>query len=466
MEKEKKRVYAPRVLLAGTGSGCGKTTAVCAVLQALADRGMRAASFKCGPDYIDPMFHSRVIGAKSGNLDLFFFDGNMARQLLAGGAEGRDVSVIEGAMGYYDGAGLASTQASAYELARETGAPAVLIAEARGASLSLLASLEGFVNFRPDSGIQGVIFNRCGAALYTALAEAVRERFGGRVEPLGYLPPMPDCGLESRHLGLVTAAEVTDLRDKLCRLAAQAEKTIDLDGLLKLAGSAPPLEWEPVAFPRFSEPVRVAVASDKAFCFRYEDSLAVLEAMGAELAMFSPLEDSALPKNIQGLYLCGGYPELYAKELSANRTMGASVREALARGVPCIAECGGFMYLTEAVGGEPMAGVLPGKCHDTGRLTRFGYVTLTAKRDNLLCRAGESIRGHEFHHWDASDTGGDFTAEKASGSSWDCVFASETLYAGFPHFHFCANPRFAENFYRACLKEKYRHDSEIAAHGD
>ena len=452
-------VPAPRVLLAGTGSGCGKTTVTCAVLQALTDRGLRLGAFKCGPDYIDPMFHSRIIGAESGNLDLFFFGGNMARQLLAGGAERRDVSVIEGVMGYYDGMGLTSTQASAYDLARETDSPAVLVVGAKGASLSLLAVIEGFLKFRPDSHIQGVIFNQCAPAVYAALAEAVRERFGGRVKPLGYLPPMADCALESRHLGLVTAGEVVDLRDKLRRLACQAEKTVDLDGLLALARSAPALEWEPETFAKFPEPVRVAVAEDKAFCFRYRDSLAVLEELGAELVPFRPLEDRALPEGIHGLYLCGGYPELYARELSENRTMLASVRGALERGVPCIAECGGFMYLTEAIGDWPMVGYLPGRCRDTGRLTRFGYVTLTAKRDNLLCRAGESVRGHEFHHWDAENPGEGFTAEKASGKSWDCVFATDRLYAGFPHFHFCANPAFAENFYRACVKEKHRNDS-------
>ena len=463
---ETERAKAPRVLLAGTGSGCGKTTAACAVLQALVNRGLRAGSFKCGPDYIDPMFHRRIIGANSGNLDLFFFGGNMTRQLLARGAAGRDVSVIEGVMGYYDGLGLTSAQASAWDLARETETPAVLVVGAKGASLSLLAVIEGFLRFRPDSGIRGVLFNQCSPSLYPALAEAVRQRFAGQVEPLGYLPPMPDCALESRHLGLVTAGEVADLKDKLHCLAGQAEKTVDLDGLLALAEGAPELVWKPVAFPRFPEPVRIAVAEDKAFCFRYEDSLSVLEEMGAELTPFSPLADRALPEGIHGLYLCGGYPELYAGELSENRAMLASVRGALERGVPCIAECGGFMYLTESIDGMPMAGFLPGTCRDMGRLTRFGYVTLTAKGDNLLCRGGESIRGHEFHRWDTPDPGGDFTAAKANGRAWDCVYATERLYAGFPHFHFCANPAFAENFYQACLKEKHRNDSKTAANGD
>lgn len=446
----------PRILIAGTGSGCGKTTVVCALLRALVSRGLRAGAFKCGPDYIDPMFHARITGARCTNLDPFFFPPDTLNALLLRNGVGRDVNVIEGAMGYYDGIGL-TERASAYAVAAATGSPVVLVVNAHGAALSVLAQLRGFLDFREDSGIRGVIFNRCAGARYPELAGAVRERFGTRVLPLGWLPPLPDCSLESRHLGLVTAAEVADLEEKLSVLGAQAERCLDLERLLALAREAPPPRCRPSPLPPFEEPVRIAVARDRAFCFYYEDSLDVLRELGAELAAFSPLSDAAPPPYIQGLYLGGGYPELYAEALSENTGMRRAIAAAVGGGLPCIAECGGFMYLTEGIGDKPMAGALPGKCFDTGRLTRFGYVTLTARRDNLLCRAGDAIPAHEFHHWDCEAPGDCFSAEKPNGRRWSCAVGTRTLYAGFPHFHFLANPAFARNFYLACLKEKHRH---------
>ena len=413
----------PRLVLAGTSSGCGKTTVTCAVLQALVDRGLRVGAAKCGPDYIDPMFHSRIIGAKSSNLDAFFFEEDMLRQLLHQNAAGCDVTVIEGVMGYYDGLGMTSSRASTFEVAQMTKSPVVLVAPAHGAALSVLALIQGFLQFMPESRICGVILNSCTAMTYAPLARAIEERFG--IRALGFLPQIPDCALESRHLGLVTAAEVAHLREKMQRLAQEAEKSIDLDGLLKLACAAEEVSYAPYVPPRFARPVRIGVARDKAFCFYYEDSLELLTRLGAELVPLSPLEDTALPAGLHGLCLGGGYPELYARQLSENKTMRESIRRAVT-----------------------------GACRDMGKLTRFGYVRLTARQDTLLCRAGQSIPAHEFHHWDADDTGNAFTAEKPSGRSWPCVHATETLYAGFPHFHFYANPDFAVRFYEACQKEE------------
>ena len=445
----------PRLILAGTNSGCGKTTTVCALLQALVNRNLKTGAFKCGPDYIDPMFHSRIIGAKSANLDLHFFTPNTLNYLLAKNAADRDISVIEGVMGFYDGAGLTSTSGSTYEVARVTDSPVVLVVGAKGASLSILATIQGFLNFCPDSHIKGVILNQCTAMTYAALSAEIEKRF--KIRAFGFLPGLPECALESRHLGLVTAAEVADLKEKMQILAKQAEKTLDIDGLIGLANSAMSVACEPVTLPK-KEPVRVAVARDKAFCFYYEDSLEALKEMGAELVPFSPLTDKKLPENIHGLYLGGGYPELYLEQLSGNVEMLHSIRKALENGLPCIAECGGFMYLTQSIGGVPMVGFLKGECFNTGKLTRFGYITLQAKMDNLLCKAGGEIPAHEFHHWDCTAPGDTFTATKPTGKQWNCAVSSQTLYAGYPHFHFYSNPAFAEGFIDTFIQEKHRHD--------
>ena len=440
-----------RVLIAGTGSGCGKTTVAMALLQAFKNRGIGVSAAKCGPDYIDPMFHRSVIGAPSCNLDSFFFDENTLRFLLARHGANRDITVIEGVMGYYDGLGLTSTRASAYEIASLTETPVILVVNARGASLSILAQIQGFLSFAENSRIKGVILNNCTEKVYLALKPEIEERFG--IRALGCLPRMKEAEIGSRHLGLITAEEVDDLKEKLELLSSQAEKSLDLDGIIELAYRAEPLRFLPEEIGK-KEPVRIAVAMDKAFCFYYEDSLSMLADMGAELMPFSPIEDAALPSGIHGLYLGGGYPELYAAELSENHSMRESIKTAVGSGLPTIAECGGFMYLTESIGALPAVGAIKGKAFDSGRLTRFGYVSLSAKTDNMLCKAGERIPAHEFHHWDAENCGSSFTAEKADGRSWDCVHAGETLYAGFPHFHFYANKGFAENFYNACLKRK------------
>ncbi len=454
-----------RIVLAGTNSGCGKTTVSCAVLQALVNRGLKVGAFKCGPDYIDPMFHSKIIGAKSANLDSFFFSENTLKYLLAKNAADRDINLIEGVMGFYDGMSMSDPKASTYEIAKNTDSPVVLVVGAKGASLSVLAMIQGFLSFYPDNTICGVILNQCTAMTYQILAAEIKKRFFGKIIPLGFLPSLPDCRFESRHLGLITAAEVKDWKEKLRILAENAEKSIDIDGLLQLAKNAPPVSYEPVVLPKYQEKVRIAVAMDEAFCFYYKDSLDALTEMGAELISFSPLTDEALPSDIHGIYFGGGYPELYSKELSKNASMLLSVKQALEKKTPCIAECGGFMYLTEAIGEDPMVNYLPGKSLNTGKLTRFGYVILKAKEDNLLCKAGEEICGHEFHYWDNEYPGASFTARKASGKTWDCVFGGEHLYAGYPHFHFYANTNFAIRFYEACLKEKHCHDRKNQTHG-
>ena len=447
----------PRVLFAAPRSGEGKTTVTCAVLAALVARGLDVAAFKCGPDFIDPMFHREVIGAKSANLDLFFTPPDVLRALFAQRARGCGVSVVEGVMGFYDGLSMTSSEASSYAVAKALGCPVVLVVSARGAAVSVLAAIKGFLDYEPDANIRAVILNRCSGAQFEQLAPLIRERLG--VEPLGFLPRRDDCSLESRHLGLVTAAEVRDLRQKLATLAGDAERCINLDGLLRLAGGAPALGAGALEVRAVTETApRIAVARDKAFCFYYEENLALLKSLGAELVPFSPLHDAALPPGVSGLYLGGGYPELYLDALSGNGTMRADIAANVCGGLPTLAECGGFLYLqdsiTDADGcARPMCGAIRSNAHMTQKLGRFGYVTLTARRDNLLCTAGQQIRAHEFHYSDSEDVGGAFEAQKPLREvSWPCIHATDTLFAGYPHLYFHANPEFAARFVGACAE--------------
>ena len=443
----------PRILLAAPSSGSGKTMITCGLLQALTLRGLRVASFKCGPDYIDPMFHEKVIGTKSGNLDLFFSDEPMLKRLFCRGSADTDISVIEGVMGYYDGMRAESAEASSYAVARALQCPTVLIVNARGQSVSALATLEGFVRFRPDSGVKGVIFNQMPERIFEALKPQIAAM---GVVPLGCVPRAEDMVIESRHLGLVTPDEIHDLSEKLTRLAALLEQTLDMEALLALARSAPALEAPPEPeYPALPK-TKIAVARDEAFCFYYRDNLALLERLGAELCFFSPIRDGALPAGAQGLVLCGGYPELYAKALSENTAMRGAISGAIRGGMPCLAECGGFMYLHEQMEDMegtswPMAGVIPGRVYRTKKLGRFGYVTLTANSDTAFLPTGEPIRAHEFHYFESENCGGALTAVKPDGArSWQCEHADGALLAGFPHLFYESDPMLIVRFLRKC----------------
>lgn len=429
-----------RILIAGTNSGCGKTTVTCALLAVFRARRIDVSSFKCGPDYIDPMFHRQALGIPSQNLDLFFCTESQLQSQLA--SDPRALHVVEGVMGYYDGIGTDGV-ASTYEIAKATNTPVILVLNVKGMYTSAGALIEGFLHFRPDSGIRGVIFDGATPMLYEGLKQIARN---AGVIPLGFIPHDTSLAIESRHLGLVTAGEIVDLQKKLNALASLAERSIDLDQILQLATQAPRLFAAPPVTKQAPR-VRIAVARDEAFCFLYQENLALLSALGAELCFFSPVHDSALPEQVQGLYLPGGYPELYANALCANQSMLSSVKDAVVRGLPTIAECGGFLYLHDTLDGLPMVGVIHAAAVRTDRLQRFGYVTLTAQTDNLLCNAKESIRAHEFHYYESDLPGSDFLAEKPSSTrQYACIHATDSLYAGFPHLYFPANPTFAERF--------------------
>lgn len=467
----------PGILLTAPASGSGKTLITCGILQALVNRGRKTASFKCGPDYIDPMFHGKVIGTRSRNLDPFFTDADTTRYLYAKNAAGCEIAVVEGVMGYYDGLGGIRTEGSTYDAACTLDLPAVLILNCRGASLSVAATIRGFLEYRKDSHIAGVILNQISPMIYEKLRPLIEQELGIRV--FGYVPKMADLSLDSRHLGLVLPGEIEALKEKLNRLARTLEETLDLNGMLACAeayeaqaaekdqnrsGKCPDIDHyrEKLLAHGSGGPVRIAVAEDDAFCFTYQDHLELLTQMGARLVFFSPLRDRKLPGQVSGLMLSGGYPELHAEALSQNVSMRESVGRAVNQGLPCIAECGGFLYLHRELEGMdgrfyPMAGVLPARAYRTDRLGRFGYVTLEAKEDQLLGEAGTKVRGHEFHYWDSEDCGDSFHAEKpAGGREWDCVHGTRTLYAGFPHLFYYSNLQVPYRFLRACQEYQAR----------
>lgn len=446
----------PRLMLAAPKSGSGKTMITIALLKALANRGLSCRSFKCGPDYIDPMFHKYVLGIDGGNLDTYFVSEKQAAKQFAQQAEGADLSVIEGVMGFYDGVGGNSLQASSYEAACAVDAPVVLILDCKGASLSLAALVKGFLEYRKDSHIKGVILNRISPALAERLMPPI-EALGVRV--FGYLPELLAGCLESRHLGLVLPGELSGLRENIKELARQLEKTVDVEGLLKLAEEAPPLnraEEGSCLNQGNLEKVVVGIARDEAFCFYYQENLELLKQLGAELVPFSPIHDKRLPKGSCGLLLGGGYPELYAEALSENISMRKEIFQAAQKAMPLLAECGGFMYLHKELETKehsiwPMAGVIDARAFPTDRLSRFGYIEAVPQRDTLFLKQNEGIRGHEFHYWESTAKGDDLRAFKPERSrSWDCAHAQNAMLAGFPHFYYPSNPAFAQRFVEAC----------------
>ena len=447
-----------RLMVAAPSSGSGKTVVTCALLTAFRRRGLNPCAFKCGPDYIDPMFHRAVPGTESYNLDLFLSDAERARELFAHASRGYGAAVCEGAMGFYDGLGGTSDAASAWSVAEALDLPVLLVLRAKGAALSLAATVRGMRDFRRNSHITGVLLNDCPPALFRTLSPALERE--SALPILGCLPRMPQAEIPSRHLGLCAAAEIADLQERFETLADALETHVDMERLLELYDTPEPETRPPLE--RKASGALIAVARDEAFGFVYAETLETLEASGAEIAFFSPMRDAALPANVDGLILPGGYPELYAQRLSENVAMRSAIANAVRDGLPTVAECGGFLYLGASLRGAdgvsyPMAGVLPGDGFPCGKLVRFGYAALSADADSLLFRTGETFPAHEFHYWDSTETGNALRMEKpVTGRRWRCGFVNETLYAAFPHLYFYGRPELAERFVDAARRYRER----------
>lgn len=444
----------PGIMIAAVKSGSGKTTVTCALLEALKRRGLSPCGFKCGPDYIDPMFHQQILKVPSCNIDSFFSGEELLREIYHSHVRQNGIAVVEGVMGLYDGLGGTKEEGSAYHIASILRLPILLVVDAHGMGRSLLPLLSGFLQYDKEKRIRGVILNRTSKPFYQSMAPLIEQELSLSV--FGFLPKKEELILESRHLGLKLPGETADLQSRMEIAAAVLEENVSVERILETAGETE--EWEISQKPEeengalpAAAPVRLGIARDEAFCFYYEENLRLLREAGAELIPFSPLYDKELPEGIAGILLGGGYPELYAEKLEKNTAMREAVRQAVCQGIPSVAECGGFLYLHETlVDGKgtayKMCGALPGKCFDTGKPVRFGYIEVTEKNP-LFFKKGTCIKGHEFHYYDSENNGTDCIAEKpVSRKAWDCVHEKSSHFWGFPHLYYPSNPEFAMRF--------------------
>ena len=507
-QDEKNRI--PGIMIAAVGSGSGKTLITCALLHIFKQNNINPASFKCGPDYIDPMFHKKMLGVPSRNLDVFLSGRDGIMQVLRKGMRDSDLAVIEGVMGFFDGISASSSEGSSCDIARITGIPVILVVNCRGMSRSIIPIIKGFAGYDGGCSIKGVILNNISDTLFDKIREDVIRETGLPV--IAHLPHMEDAVFRSRHLGLLMPDEITDMHERTVRAAEQLDKRLDIKKLLLLCtgdasvmppeiitqdaitpenitpdaimpGDMPkedmPENMQPYAIttdaitpdvmppdailrerqrpevkrarPGSDRAVRIGIARDEAFCFYYEDNIELIKELGAEIVFFSPLTDEHIP-DVTGLILGGGYPELFAGTLSENISMLESIRRAAAEGMPILAECGGFLYLQEYLEDPdkktyPMAGIFKGRAFMTDRLRHFGYVEVIAKEDMPYLKAGEKIRGHEFHYYDTTGSGEVFEIRKPSGDrSWKGYKLVNNALGGFAHLYYPSKPDFIRRF--------------------
>lgn len=444
----------PRIMISATGTNCGKTSIVCGLLKILKDRGMNVKAYKCGQDCVDGMFHKEVLGEESSNLDSFFCTKDQLCSLLDNDA---DLCVIEGGMGYYDGIGF-EDRGSCYDIAQQTNTPVVLVINCKGMSSSIGATLRGFIEYRTNNQILGVIFNRLSPNLFEGCKE-VALSLG--VVPLGYIPDIKDGVFDGSYLSRAIPENIEEFNEKIELIAMYMSQYIDVDRLLKVAKCAPnKLVYDKFEYKK-SYDCTIAVAKDEAFCFNYSDNVSMLKELGCNVKFFSPLEDKSVPEDADGLILSGGYQELYAEKLSDNKELLEDIKNKIEKGLPVIAEGGGFMYLHNTIQDEtgrvcPMAGVINGDCTMGKRLNKhFGYVTMTAVRDNLLCKKGESFTAHEYHYYNSTQDGNGFKAVKpVGGRNWVAGNTTDTLYGGFPYIYFRGNENLVYNFLDKCSGNK------------
>lgn len=443
---------SPRIVIAGTSSGVGKTSISLGMAGALVQRGLRVQPFKVGPDFLDPHHLTTAAGRTCVNLDSWMTDAAYVSRVFVDASRDSDISLIEGVMGMFDGADPTGIAGSTAEVAAILSSPVVLVVNTHGLAGSIAPLVKGFVEFHRGATVAGVIANNCGSgghveSMRKALAAAILPPLIGAI-PRDSLPHIP-----SRHLGLVTPGQDGAPENLLSDLTASVSKHVDLDAVLAIARAAPPFSVNKDAPPALRAPrkTRIGLAMDKAFFFYYPDNFWLLERNGASLVRFSPLTDATLPEKLDALYIGGGYPEEYAMRLSANTSMLISIRDFAGSGAPIYAECGGLMYLgeslrTKANESYPMAGVLPCSTVMHPRLRTLGYVEATFLGDSILGRKGTILRGHEFHYsaieesmnghngWENA-----YTVRRRAGPESTQGFLKGNILAGYIHLHFGSN---------------------------
>ncbi|MBI2266144.1 MAG: cobyrinate a,c-diamide synthase [Armatimonadetes bacterium] len=454
----------PGILIAGTHSGVGKTTTAAGIMAALRKRGMKVQPFKVGPDYIDPSYHTLACGRPCRNLDNWMAPEAALKELYARAVASADIVVIEGVMGLFDGRSGLDGAGSSAEIAKLLGMPVLLVLDVSKMARSAAALALGYSRFDPKVRIAGVIVNRVGTPAHLRMVTEAIEREAG-LPVVGHLPRREGLELPERHLGLIPATEGILGNDFLEQLLKQIEEGLDLDTVLRLAREAEPLDSHATGlFPEPPRPrmVTIAVAQDEAFCFYYQDNLDLLSAWGAELAPFSPLRDSGLPEGTQGIYLGGGFPELFPEPLSANKTLLAAVRRAHSLHMPIYAECGGLMYLCESLRTQersyPMAGLIPARAVMQPRRTAMGYTRVLAGEGAILLKKGQEARGHEFH-WSCLETPLDESSalyEVLEDGRLEPLarregYRKDNLAASYIHLHFASHPEIAPNFVASCV---------------
>jgi len=466
MNKEQnrdKKLNICRAMIAAGQSGSGKTLITCGLLSVLKDRGINIRSFKCGPDYIDPMFHKKVLGLNSENLDSYFSEPDDIRRIIAKKGEG--YALIEGVMGIYDGMSVDSIKASAYDIASISDTPIILIIDASHIGRTVISQIKGILHDDKLRLIKAIILNRISTGYYkklkpyleTSLAEEGYED----VICVGGIPKVDNVNIDSRHLGLKLPDEIDDIKNQIDIVAKVINENCDIDKIIQIMESAKAIicdtenNKEQRSFQISEEEPILAVAHDEAFCFYYKEYLELLEREGLRIKFFSPIYDEKLPDKAAGLLLGGGYPELYLEKLSKNASMLESIKTAIENGMPSIAECGGFMYLHNSIrdksGAEfRMVGAIEGECFYTGHLVRFGYMNIKSCKTKVFGCDLSGMKGHEFHYYESSCNGSSCIAQKPTSKiEWNCIIGEDNKFWGFPHFYCTKYDKIIEGFVKA-----------------